>query len=86
MSQLHRQSLADQDDLEAIKLMCWTLLFLKALFPFWDDVAQWTENALTRAISSPRPIKKTAGDYMVMCHFDRIPGVLDYKVIRKLNY
>ena len=76
-------ALADQDDLAAIKLRCWTLLFLKALFPSWVEAEQWMENALARALSSPRPIKKTAGDYIVMCHFDRIPGVLDYKVIRK---
>src|SRR5689334_7396246 len=36
-------ALPTPDDLEMLKLSCWALLFLKSLFPGWEDLATWVQ-------------------------------------------
>src|SRR5690242_3911206 len=49
-------ALPPSEEIEAIKLGCWALLFLKALFADWADVREWLGDAVGQAADRGEPV------------------------------
>jgi hypothetical protein len=83
---LHRASLQlalpQTDDLEMIKLGCWTLLFLKSLFPDWAGLEAWVKEAAELATESAEPVQQELQGYRVTCLYDQTPNVLEFLIAR----
>ena len=75
-------ALPEADDLEMLKLGCWTLLYLKAIFPDWLDVEGWVKEAAEWATEESGPIEKKLQDYRITCLYEPLANVLDFQIVR----
>ena len=75
-------ALSDSKDLEMVKVGCWALLYLKALFADWPGLPEWTQAAFQCATQSGQPVQKQLNGYHVVCWHDPDANVLDFQVIR----
>jgi hypothetical protein len=75
-------ALPQPNDLEILKLGCWTLLYLKSLFPNWSDLESWVKHAAEWATETGDPVEKQLQGYRVVCLYDRFANVLDFRVAR----
>jgi hypothetical protein len=75
-------ALPQADDLEMIKLGCWTLLFLKSLFPDWSGVELWVKDAAESATESGEPVQQELQGYRIACIYDPAANVLDFLISR----
>jgi hypothetical protein len=70
-------ALPKNDPLELLKLSCWTLLFLKSLFPKWQGAETWAQEV------SKGPCKKIRlAGYVVVRICDPTANVLSFQVTR----
>ena len=74
-------ALGNTDHLEAIKLGCWTLLYLTALFPAWANVREWIKEAISWATETGDPFTKHCNGYRIVCGHDPDANVVDFRVI-----
>jgi hypothetical protein len=76
-------ALPEPTDLETLKLGCWTLLFLKALFPDWSDAGGWVSEATEWASETGEPVTMELNGFFVVCLYDGTANLLEFDV-RKL--
>lgn len=76
-------ALPPPEDLEMLKLGCWTLLFLKSLFPAWTELEGWVKSAAEWSTDTGEPIEKVHHSHRVLCSYDRLPNVLDFQVVKQ---
>ena len=75
-------ALPDHDELELLKLSCWTLIWLKALFPDWKDVEAWVQSAADKSCATKGNVHQQLHAYSVSCRYDEAANVLDYEISR----
>ena len=77
-------ALPRQDEIEMIKLSCWTLIYLKSLFPDWKGVEAWVQDAANSTTEVTAESDKQLCGYVVSCRYDPAVNVLDLQVVRSL--
>jgi len=75
-------ALADGDELEALRLGFWSLLFLRALFPGWAGMERWVQGAAARRKVAQSVLSKDLDQYTVRCRYDTIARVLTIDAVR----
>jgi hypothetical protein len=60
-------ALPQPNDLEMLKLSCWTLLFLKSLFPGWTEMEAWVKGTTEWTVETDEPIEEHLQSYRVVC-------------------
>ena len=75
-------ALSNAEDLEAIKLGCWAVIYLTALFPTLANIREWVEEAISWATETGDPMTKHCDDYQIVCGHDPDANVLDLRVIK----
>ena len=69
-----------RDDLENVKLGCWTLLFLKSVLPDWAQLETWIQECGVKVTGQTSPIETPLGGYIVACQFLRHPSLIEYRL------
>jgi len=75
-------ALPDPEDLEMIKLGCWTSVYLRALFTDWTEADQWVKAAVKWTTEMGTPIARLFDRCGVVCLHDSPANVLEFRVIR----
>jgi hypothetical protein len=75
-------ALPEQDELEMLKLSCWTLIYLKSLFPDWKGVEGWVQDAVDRSSEVETVRQKQLCGFLVSCRYIPTVNVLDFQVVR----
>lgn len=70
------------DELELLKLSCWTMIWVKSLFPAWRDSESWVQMAISRAVEADTPVVHQLYGYRISCRYDRMAKAVDYEVTR----
>jgi hypothetical protein len=73
-------ALPEPESLEILKLGCWTLLYLKSMFPDWVEVDGWVKEAAEWTTETGDSVEKHLQGYRVVCLFDRSANVLEFQV------
>jgi hypothetical protein len=71
-----QMALSDGDDLEALRLGFWSLLFLRSLFPGWTGMERWIQSAAARRKVARGSLTKNLDGYSVTCRYDLLARVL----------
>jgi hypothetical protein len=69
-------------DLEMLKLGCWTLLYLKSIFPDWLEVDSWVKEAAEWATESGSRVDIQLQGYRVSCLYCAMANVLDFQIVK----
>lgn len=68
-------------ELEMLKLTCWSLLYLKSLFPNWIETEGWVKSAAQWASETGLPIEEHFDGYRVVCWHDPNANVVGFQVL-----